>query len=79
MVYCKNLNLTFLSYSQAEKYLYDNYNIICSHASISQVCRGNCNHAGYYADTKQPAYLQFVQLEEPFIFLRDPFCFTYND
>lgn len=79
MVYCKTLNITFSSYREAEKILYNNYGIVCSHASISQVCRGRNRYAGYYAADNSPAYLEFIKLENPFLILQYPFHFTYND
>ena len=58
-VYCVELNRTFNSYREAEKILLEEYNINCSHASISAVCRGKRKHAGRNIITGELLYLHF--------------------
>ena len=58
-VYCIELDKNFNSYREASKAILKEYNIVCSHASISAQCRGKISYTGYYADTKEPAYLHF--------------------
>ena len=61
-VYCIELDREFNSYREAERILLEEYNIICSHASISAICRGRNQKGGYYKDTTQEANLHFINL-----------------
>lgn len=59
MVYCIELDRYFNSYREAENILELEYNIKCSHASISSICNGRNKKGGYYIDSKLPANLHF--------------------
>ena len=59
-VYCVELDRTFNSYREAERLLLEEYNISCSHASISAVCRGKRKHAGRDLNTNELLFLHFV-------------------
>ena len=61
-VYCVELNRHFKSYREAAKILLEEYGIKCSHASISNVCRGKSHHAGVYIETNEPAMLHFEEI-----------------
>ena len=61
-VYCVELNLTFNSYREAERILLEDYNIVCSHASISSICKGRNSKGGYYKDTHKEANLHFINI-----------------
>ena len=61
-VYCIELDMEFNSYREAEKILLEKFNIICSHASISAICRGRNSKGGYYKDTMQEANLHFTHI-----------------
>lgn len=61
-VYCIELDIEFNSYREAEKILLENYNIVCSHASISAICRGLYSKGGYYNDTMLEANLHFINI-----------------
>ena len=61
-VYCIELDREFNSYREAERILLEKYNIICSHASISLICRGKNKKGGYYKDTKKEANLHFINI-----------------
>ena len=43
----------------SSKILLDEYNIICSHASISANCRNKIKYCGRYADSKKETFLHF--------------------
>lgn len=58
-VYCIELDRRFNSYREASKILLDEYNIICSHASISANCRNKIKYCGRYADSKKETFLHF--------------------
>lgn len=60
--YCKELDRSFNSFREAEKILYEEYGIICSHASISEVCSGRTHHAGRYVNTNECVYLHFKKI-----------------
>lgn len=62
-VYCIELDLVFNSYREAEKILLEKYNIICSHSSISSICRGRNKKGGYYKDTNKKANLHFINID----------------
>ena len=61
-VYCIELNREFNSYREAERILLEEYNIICSHASISSICNGRNKKGGYYKDSKKDANLHFINI-----------------
>lgn len=61
-VYCIELDRIFNSYREAEKILLEEYNIKCSHACISYVCRGERKYAGRYMQTNELAYLHFKNI-----------------
>lgn len=61
-VYCVELNLSFNSYREAEKILLEEYNIICSHATISSICRGKSKCGGKLKETGEKVYLHFIKL-----------------
>lgn len=61
-VYCIELDREFNSYREAEKILLDEYNIVCSHASISAICNGRNSKGGYYKDTTHEANLHFINI-----------------
>ena len=61
-VYCIELDREFNSYREAEKILLIEYNIVCSHASISSICKGRNSKGGYYKDTLQEANLHFINI-----------------
>ena len=58
-VYCVELDRNFNSCREAEKILLEEYNIKCSHASISAVCRGKREYAGRSIITNKLVYLHF--------------------
>lgn len=62
-VRCIELDEIFDSYRHAESELLKKYNIVCSHASISAICRGRNKKGGYYLDTKEPTNLHFEFIE----------------
>lgn len=59
MVRCIELDRVFNSYGEAEKILRLEYNIKCSHSSISANCRGLSKYCGTYISTGLPANLHF--------------------
>ena len=61
-VYCIELNREFNSYREAERILLEEYGIICSHASISAICRGKISCSGYYKNTKEIVNLHFENI-----------------
>lgn len=61
-VYCTTLNIRFNSYREAERLLLEEYNIVCNHATISQICRGLFETGGYYKDTLEKANLHFINI-----------------
>ena len=61
-VYCINLDMEFNSYREAERVLLEEFNIICSHATISSICRGKQSKGGKYVDSNEPANLQFIDI-----------------
>lgn len=61
-VYCIELNREFNSYREAERILLEEYNIVCSHASISSICRGKPYGSGYYEDTGEKVNLHFKNI-----------------
>lgn len=62
MVRCIELDRVFNSYGEAEKVLLEEYNIKCSHASISAVCRGKTKHCGTDLNTNTPIKLHFENI-----------------
>ena len=62
MVKCIELDRIFNSYGEAEKILLEEYNIKCSHASISAVCRGKTKHCGTDLNTNTPIKLHFENI-----------------
>lgn len=61
-VYCIELNRYFKSYREAERILLNEYGIICSHATISSICKGKLEQGGYYKENKKKAKLHFVNI-----------------
>ena len=61
-VLCIELNRVFNSYREAEKILLKEYNIICSHASISSICRGRNKKGGYYKYNNEECNLHFKNI-----------------
>ena len=61
-VYCIELDREFNSYREAERILLEEYNIVCSHASISSICKGKNKKGGYYKNTKKEANLHFINI-----------------
>lgn len=61
-VYCIELDREFNSYREAERILLEEYNIVCSHASISSICRGKPYGSGYYKDTGEKVNLHFKNI-----------------
>lgn len=61
-VYCIEFDRYFKSYREAEKILLEEYNIVCSHASISAICRGRNKCGGYYKDLNIKAELHFIDI-----------------
>lgn len=61
-VYCIELDREFNSYREAERILLEEYGIICSHASISSICRGRNKKGGRYKDTMKEANLHFINI-----------------
>lgn len=61
-VYCIELDREFNSYREASEVLLEEYEIVCSHASISAQCRGKSKYCGYYKDTKENANLHFITI-----------------
>jgi hypothetical protein len=59
-VYCVELDIYFNSYREAEKILFEKYNINCSHATISAVCRGKRKHGGRDIQTGELLHLHFI-------------------
>ena len=59
MVRCIELDRVFNSYGEAEKILRLEYNIKCSHSSISANCRGLSKYCGTYISNGLPANLHF--------------------
>ena len=59
-VYCIELDIEFNSYREAERVLLNQYGIVCSHASISAICKGKNQKGGYYQDTLKEANLHFI-------------------
>ena len=59
-VYCVELDRSFNSYREAERILSEEYNISCSHASISAVCRCKRKHAGRDNNTGKLLHLHFM-------------------
>ena len=62
MVKCIELDRIFNSYGEAEKILLEEYNIKCSHASISANCRGKIKYCGTNLNTNTPANLHFENI-----------------
>lgn len=62
-VYCIELDREFNSYREAARILLEEYNIICSHASISEICRGRTYKGGKYKDTLIDANLHFINID----------------
>lgn len=62
-VLCIELDREFNSYREAEKILLNEYGIVCSHASISSICKGRNKKGGYYKDTRKEANLHFIDIE----------------
>lgn len=60
VVYCVELDRKFRSYREAERVLLSEYNIKCSHASISNVCLGKTKSCGIYLENNKPAKLHFI-------------------
>lgn len=61
-VYCIELGIEFNSYREAERVLLNQYGIVCSHASISAICKGKNQKGGYYQDTLKEANLHFINI-----------------
>ena len=61
-VYCIELDREFNSYREAERILLEEYGIVCSHASISSICRGRNKKGGYYKNTMKKANLHFINI-----------------
>lgn len=61
-VYCIELDVEFNSYREAERVLLNQYGIVCSHASISAICKGKNQKGGYYQDTLKEANLHFINI-----------------
>lgn len=61
-VYCIELDREFNSYREAERILLEEYNIVCSHSSISSICRGKPYGSGYYKDTGEKVNLHFKNI-----------------
>ena len=61
-VYCIELDVEFNSYREAERVLLNQYGIVCSHASISAICKGKNQKGGYYQETLKEANLHFINI-----------------
>lgn len=61
-VKCLELDRVFNSYREASRILLEEYNIKCSHASISCNCRGKSKCCGTYLETNTPIYLHFENI-----------------